>query len=597
LANFVVVVDADADRRAQFIRTVQPQMAVVDGLQSGSCFQGDCCVLWAAAPQAPVGQFVDNKGVAVLWGEAIPDPGAGPGRIDAVDLRDRWKALENNPPGAYDGFYAGVVYDSREGLIVGADLLGLFPVYYCLAGEAVLVGASQELFRHHPAFRMEFNPAGLVGILLTNGLVKGQTLLKGVRRLAPGHLLVCRQGEPPKEVCQYQIPLSIRYCHLSRRAHVEILDEALTSAIKRHVPLGLRYGLLLSGGLDSRLLAGYLGENRIEADALTWGLPTDIEVQCAGSVARTLGFPHRYSEPAAEAYVTGAQLQANYEHLANGFNQVRLWRNAVALRDHRRVVAGLVLDRIVTPHTVYESPFSLRSEPPFESALRLHNELGIPPEVLERLLRREVFGDLVREILDQLRKDYANAASSDFRRAWRFELWHRARFHVGSAAHRLSFGSWPVLPAIDRHVIEVLAGMPAASVEDRLVEKELLCNRFPELASLPLDRSSDDTLPLKPRLRQQILKHLLGRLAPLQHLLPSMARKKKIERRYWHRTADFNGPGWMGVRRIAEPNRKRVYALFRQDTFDSLVPAADVISSSSGPKVLLGSMLWAKDHL
>lgn len=596
MSNFVVVVDADPERRAKFIRTVQPRMAVVEGLQSGSCFQGDCCVLWAVTPEAPVTQIVDNAGAAVLCGEAVP--GLGPGRIDAVSLRDQWQAWEEDPPEAYDGFYVGIVYDSRHRLIVGADLLGLFPIYYCLAGEAILVGASPESFRHHPAFRMEFNPAGLVGILLTNGLVKGQTLLKGVRRLSPGHLLVCRHGEPPREVCQYQIPLSTRYCDLSRRAHVEILDEALTSAIKRHVPSRMRYGLLLSGGLDSRLLAGYLGESGVEADALTWGLPTDIDVQCAVSVARNLGFPHRCSEPAAEAYLVGAQLLANYEHLANGFNQVRLWKNAVALRDlSTRVVAGLVLDRIVTPHTVYESPFSPPSEPPFESALRLHNELGIQPEVLEKLLRREVFGDLVREMLDQLRKDYASAASSDFRRAWRFELWHRARFHVGSAAHRLSFGSWPVLPAIDRHVIEVLAGMPAASVEDRLVEKELLCNRFPELASLPLDRSSNNTLPLKPTFRQQILQHVLGQLALLRRLLPSTVRKKKIERRYWLRTADFNGPGWMGVRRIAEPNRKLVYALFRQDTFDSLVPAADVISGDSRAKVLLGSMLWAKDHL
>ena len=452
---------------------------------------------------------------------------------------------------------------------------------------------------------MEFNPAGLVGILLTNGLVQGQTLLKGVRRLSPGHLLVWRPGESPREVLQYEIPLSTRYSDLSVRAHVEILDEALKDAIKRHVPSGKPYGLLLSGGLDSRLVGGYLKENGIEAHAMTWGLPTDIEVQCATAVARTLGFPHRSSEPAAEAYVTGAQLQANYEHLASGFNQVRLWELSSTLRDlSTRVVAGFVLDRVITPHTIYESPFSPPSATPFENALTLQNELGIRPEVLEQLLRREVFGDLVQEMLAQIRKEYSNAAHSDFRRAWRFELWHRARFHVGSAAHRLSFGGWPVLPALDRHVIEAAAGMPAASVEDRLVEKELLCSRFPELASLPLDRGSYDTLPLKPRLRRLILQHLLGRVAPLRRVLPATARERKLERRYWSRTGDFSGSGWVGVRRIAEPHRKRVYSLFRQDIFDSVVPIADMpfpnrkgTVDGSGMKLLLGTMLWVKDHL
>jgi asparagine synthase (glutamine-hydrolysing) len=603
LANFVVVVDTDEERRAQFIRTIQPRMAIVGGQQLGFCSHEDCCVVWASAPQAPVSQVADSKGAAVLWGEAIPGP--GPERVDAIGLRDQWRGVEQHPPSAYDGFYAGVVHDSQQGLIVGADLLGLFPVYYGWAGGALLVGASPEMFRHHSAFRMEFNPAGLVGILLTNGLVEGQTLIKGVKRLSSGHLLIWRRDDSPREVLQYQVPLSTRYSDLTIRAHVEILDKALEDSIKCHVPPGRQYGLLLSGGLDSRLVGGYLKDNHIEAEALTWGLPTDFEMQCATPVARTLGFPHHTFEPTAEDYITGAQLQANYEYLANGFNQVRMWGLPPTLRDlSTRVVTGLVLDKVISPLPIYESPFTRLSDQPFENVLTLRNEAGIRPEVLKKLLRGEVFGDLVQDMFSCLRNEYANAADSDFRRGWRFELWHRARFHVGSGAHRLTFGSWPVLPALNRQLFEVLAGMPAASVDDRLVEKELLCTRFPELASLPLDRSSYNTLPLKPRLRQLLSQHLQSRFDSLRRVLRALARRKMLERRFWTRTTDFNGPGWLGVRRIAEPNRKQVYCFFRRDVFDSIVPAADIkvqntngMVSGSGIKLLLGTMLWAGDHL
>ncbi len=588
MPNFIVVVDTDAERRTQFSDKIQSRVAVVDGLQWGSCSQGDCCVLWAAAPDAPVSQVADNRGAAVLFGEAIP--GAGPERIDAAGLRDRWQAFAEDPPEAYDGFYAGVVFDFRQRIIVGADLLGLFPVYYCLVGGALLVGASPELFCHHPAFRMELDPAGLVGLLLTNGLVGGQTLLKGVQRLSPGHVLVWRAGERPREVRQYEIPVSDRYSNLSLRTHVDILDEALRDAIRRHAPRGRDYGLMLSGGLDSRLLGGYLAGNRIAAAALTLGVHEDIEMQCAISVARTLGFPHRSFEPAPETYAAGAQLQANYEHLASGFSQVRLWSLPSTLRElSTRVVSGFVLDRIVMTRADDESPLS-----PFEKALRWQDPFGLGAEILGKLLHREVFGDLVQEILAQLRREYANAASSDFRRGWQFELWHRARFHVGSAAHRLSFGSWPVLPALDRRVLEVAAGMPAASVEGRRLEMELLADRFPELASLPLDRGSYDTLPIKPRFRHLLLRRLAW---PFRRVLRS-ARKGKIERRYWQRTSDFNAPGWVAIRRIAEADRKRVYTLFRQDTLDSIVPVADVVAGgSSGVRLLLGTMLWAKNHL
>jgi asparagine synthase (glutamine-hydrolysing) len=575
-------------------------MAIVSGLEFGSCFQGDCFVLWAAAPRAPISHVADARGLAVLWGDAISGPGLE--RVDALTLRSRWQAREGDSPQPYDGFYAGVVFDFEQGLTVGADLLGLFPVYYCTAGDTLLIGSSPEMFRHHPAFQFELDPVGLVGILLTNGLLNGQTLSKGVQRLSPGHLLVWRPGKSPRELRQYEIPLSTRYSGLPLQAHVEILDDAIRDAMKRHVPRGEGCGFLLSGGLDSRLLGGYLAETGIEVHALTWGLPSDIEMQCAVAVARTLRLPHRRFEPSPEAYVTGAKLQANYEQLANGFNQIRLWDIVPRLADlGTRSVTGLMLDRVITPHTNYESP---PSGDPLECALALQNELGIPPEVLRNLLRSDVFGDLVPEIVAELRREYVESASSDFRRAWRFELGHRARFHVGSAAHRFSFGSWPVLVALDRKVLDAAAGIPAASLEDRMAERELLCNRFPELASLPLDRGSIDALPLRPKMHDLLARHLRRRLRSLRRLFPPGTTKGRTERRYWYRTTDLDGPGWKGVRGVAETHRKRIYALFRQDAFDAIVPAAVVpfqsvenTASGSAVKLLLGTMLWAENHL
>jgi asparagine synthase (glutamine-hydrolysing) len=600
LANFVVVVDADAERRALFIRTIQPRMVLVNGLQLGSCSQGDFSSLWAAAPGAPISQVADSEGAAVLWGEAIPGP--GPERIDAAGLREQWQGVMENPPEAYDGFYAGVVQDRQRGLIVGADLLGLLPVYHGAVGGGVLIGSSPELFRHHPEFRMELNPAGLVGILLTNGLVGGQTLLKGVQRLLPGHLLVWRAGSSPREVRQYQIPVSTRYFDLPFGAHVEILDQAMKAAIQRHVSGGKRHGLLLSGGLDSRLLGGYLREKGTETIALTLGLPTDIEMQCAIPVARTLGFPHQSLETPSEAYANGAQIQADYEHLANGFNPIRIWSVQSHLRDFApRIVAGYILDGVIGPYGIYGSP----SETPgtsFERVLSRHMSLGIRPEVLERLLRRDLFGDLVQEVLASLRRTYESYADSNSACSWCFLLGHRARFHAGSTPHRLSFGSWIVLPVLDRQVVEAAAGMPAASIANREAEKKLLCERFPALAAIPLAGDSY-AIPLKPRLRQLILQPISSGLARLRRALPARLKPKR-ERRYWYRVNDFNGPGWKSVRRMAESQRKQIYSLFEKEVFDSILPPPDVpffanndMVFESGVKLLLASMIWAKNHL
>jgi asparagine synthase (glutamine-hydrolysing) len=594
LANFVIVVDPDPSRRAEFVRTIEPKLAIVRGLERGSCCQGDCSVVWAAAPGVPISCIADAGGLAVLWGDATSERE----RVDSFALRGSWKSIQDSLPQPYDGFYAGAVFDCERGLTVGADLLGLFPVYYWAAGDVVIVGSSPDLFRQHAAFRPAFNPAGLAGILLTNGLVDGQTLEKSVRRLSAGHLLRWVAGKSPRELCQYEVPRLTPNSGVSFQAHLENFDNALRSAIKRHVRSGKRHGLLLSGGLDSRLLSGYLAETGVEVQAFTWGLPTDIEMHCAQAVARTLGFPHRHFEPSPEGFVRGAKIQADYEHLANGFNQIRLWDIVPHLAGlGAQSVTGLVLDSAIKP---YGTGRSEPSADPLDRSVARQNERGIPAEILRNLLRREVFGDVLLDVLAQLRRKYASAGLSDFRRAWLFGLGHRGRFHVGSAAHRFSFGTWPVLAALDRKVLEVLAAMPAESLEDRLIERELLAHRFPELAALPLDRGSDHPMPLKPKLRHLVAERMRERLSPLRRLVPL----PRTERRYWHRTTDLDGPGWLLVRQAAEPHRERIYALFRQDVFDTVVPSPLVpfqrvksAVGASGVKLLLGSMLWAEKHL
>lgn len=177
MANFVIIVDPDARRRARFIEVITPLLAPVDGLNTSSCANGDFHAVWAAHESAPISHIADGEGAAVIWGQAIP--GKGFGRIDARQLRKLWRDPAEHMPEAMDGYHAGVVY--RPGnLVVGADFIGMFPIQYFVAGDVLLVGSSPELFRKHPLFRTELDTEGLVGILLLMHSVGGKTMLRGV---------------------------------------------------------------------------------------------------------------------------------------------------------------------------------------------------------------------------------------------------------------------------------------------------------------------------------------------------------------------------------------------------------------------------------
>jgi asparagine synthase (glutamine-hydrolysing) len=598
MANFLVIVDADAPRRDRFIRTIEPLLPPIEGLETVRCAHGDFCAIWAGHPQAPISQSADETGAAVLWGDAIPKSVMQP--VNAQQMRDHWSVLPERLPAPYDGFHAGVVHRQDNGIVVGADILGLFPVYYCGWTDVLLVASSPELFHYHPCFRKELNAAGLVGILLTMHLIDGQTLWRNVRRLAPGHLLTWRPGALPQEKLQYRIPFSTRYHDLPLEAQVRLIDNALDEAVTRHAPASQSHSLLLSGGLDSRMLGGFLKrQGRSNTVAVTFGLPSDVDFRCASRVARTLGFSHHPVNVAGDCYPHYAECQARWEHLANGFNTIMNWGTPRALGAVKpRVVTGY-LGNVILGGAHIEGAYSpSQGNFSFKTYFAHHNGWGIRSKVLKKLLRREVFGDLVDETIARLETAYLESADEESHRAWCAHLQHRQRFHVGSALWPLSFGAWPVQPCVDQKVLEVMSAMPVVTLEERRLQLDLVNRRFPHLAAIPLDRNVDYALPIRPRFRWLLAWHLYGRAwEALQQ------KAGQVDPRYYCRTYNFNSSAWMAVRHEAEPYRSRIQHLFNMDVFNELLPPPqatvefhDGLADASGPKLLVGLLLWAKDH-
>lgn len=603
MANFLIVIDPDESRRSRFLETAKPHLALTDGLRTGVCASGDFLAGWACHQSAPVQHEADENGAAVIWGEPIH--GAEAQRMDATTLRALWRLPLEPSPEPMDGYHAAAAFDSSLGLVVGADLLGLYPVYYWAQGDVLLVGASPELFRHHPLFSVQFNPRGLVNIFLTMHLFENETLLRGVQRLGAGNLLTWRPGRMPAEINQYRLQPCQRYFDVPFYEQVGLLAEVLDKAVTRQVASNGRCCLMLSGGIDSRLLAGYLKEKQIPTTALTLGVSSDIDMQCARGVAQALDFPHHAVNVGYDEYVRCALLCVRWEHLANGFNGMMRWGVFDRLAPLApRVVTGHVLDAVIGTRFIRQSYSPSTRSLSFEGYFARLNHFGFPPETLKRMFRQDVFGEMVEDAVARIRSQYERYGELESQRVWCFNLYHRQRFHVGSTAWANSFGSWPVMLALDRQLLDLASGLPATSLADRLAEEHLLCERFPSLAALPLDRADYNTEPLRPGLRWQIASAVRGRIAPVAKRLRGKQPQKESERRYYNRVYDFNHAGWLAVRQLAEPSRARMGEFFERAELDKLLPPpeqgislGDDLRSFSGLKSLTAFLIWSRDHL
>ena len=592
MANFVAAVDPDPIRRAGYVARVAPSLELLSDREFGRCTSGDFSAVWAAAPRAPVSALADDETADIVWGDAFAPQGRV---VDSVRLRREWAAVSARLPDAWNGFHAAVHYAGRSRAVVaGADLFGLFPVYYWTNSEVLLVASSIESFRAHPAFRPAINPVGIAGVLLTGGLLDGDTVWAGVRRLPPGTLLAWSPGARARELRQYSIPTA-ELSGGSFDEHVSMIDEALDAAVAGHLNGAGRAGLLLSGGRDSRVVGGVLHRHAIPTHALTLGEARDHEVQCATPVARRLGFQHTVMRDPLDDVEEMVRRHLRVEHLSNGLANFYTWGMVPLLGSlGERVLSGYCIEDYIGG-TGRALP-GVAADNAFERVRRKAFSYGIEPQLLRRLLRPDVFGAALDECEDRFRAQYLAGPADADRSALELDMLHRGRHHAGSTPWRMSQAAWPAMPAIDQSFIKTCAALPSATVMGRRAEDELLRTRFPALARLPLDRNSNRLEPLLPsaawRFRQRVAERM-----PLA--LRQRVRGWRGERRRYYRLYDINSPAWRIVRRMAESKRHRVTDALDEATLASLLPSPDSpielrepITESNGLKALLGFMIW-----
>ncbi|HTO91534.1 MAG TPA: asparagine synthase-related protein [Candidatus Sulfotelmatobacter sp.] len=587
MSAILIVRDPDVGRRELGLRAAEAAMRRFD-LAIGSGGRGPVAMRWGTFAGAPVSQAPG----ALVIGDLIPGPGAE--RLAAAEYAAR-AAREATPP-ACDGYYFAATFDALGALTIAADILGAFPVYYAGAGEALLVASSPALIRYYPGVTSALDHAGLAALLITNGSVGGRTLYKGIRRLPAGVVLIATPGSPPRERRHYAIELSGASHDQPVQECAARFHEALSDSARRHVPAGVPHTLLLSGGIDSRMIAGVLARQGIPLRAVTRGLVSDLEYFCARAVAKQLRLPH---QRIADRNATFAEFERllEWEGLACGPDTANVELDEAVPWEHPHFVSGHMADPILGGVTVGKAFDRGSRTTSFEHYLKVTNAWGVPLDALPRLLRRDVFGDSVHLIIQELRQDFTCAADHDLARSWLHTMGLKERFAIGGMLNRLAFRSWPRSPQVDRRLLAVAAGMPLALLDGRRLQREMLIRFHPELARLPLDHNDPDVTPLLPGIYDLVRAGLDRRLRRLRGRL----RLPNPERRYYFRTYDFEGAGWRALRQAAEPDRERALALFDRDAFEALVPRAGQrtppvsrLEDASAAKLLLGVSVWLR---
>jgi asparagine synthase (glutamine-hydrolysing) len=186
-----------------------------------------------------------------------------------------------------NGNYLLVIYNQeRERLSFVTDRLSSVPLYHAWTADGDLVFSTNvQDVAVHPAIETGFDPGYLHEYLVFKRTLGVKTPFRGIEELHPGSITTVDLSTETLETDVYWRP---RY-RPEKRPFEDIVEEftaTFTQVIDEWTDDGGEYGVLLSGGSDSRLILGALGERAVGLHMTDW---MNREARAAKRAADTVG--------------------------------------------------------------------------------------------------------------------------------------------------------------------------------------------------------------------------------------------------------------------------------------------------------------------
>jgi asparagine synthase (glutamine-hydrolysing) len=153
-----------------------------------------------------------------------------------------------------NGMFGLAIWDVRKRkLILARDPFGIKLIYYRLAEDRLYFGSEIRAILASSDEQPEPDPDSLSLFLRYRFTPSPHTIFRGVRKLAPGSMLVCEGGVVKVRQWYKYRPTPFSPQKSDDQVREELVD-LYKQSMKRHLLSDVPVGLLLSGGVDSGLL-------------------------------------------------------------------------------------------------------------------------------------------------------------------------------------------------------------------------------------------------------------------------------------------------------------------------------------------------------
>jgi asparagine synthase (glutamine-hydrolysing) len=254
----------------------------------------------------------------------------------------------------FNGMFAFAILDPVKDLLFAArDRAGEKPFYYCQLDHELIFASEikailTQIPNPAPHHTQEFDAFEY--------MTGEETLFDGVRSLQPGHKLVyrgVRREFKSWRTAEYWNVLDAIE-PIDPAAAVDTLDELLNDAVRLRLRADVPWGVYLSGGIDSALLAHLAQPDIAFTCHFPYG-PKYDELEYAQEVARALGCEHVIVRPSQEDFFAHLdRIMYQLDVPTGSFSVFPLYMLARTAREHVKIVlSGEGADELFSGYTRY----------------------------------------------------------------------------------------------------------------------------------------------------------------------------------------------------------------------------------------------------
>lgn len=171
------------------------------------------------------------------------------------------------------GMFAFALWDEKKALLlIARDRIGKKPIYYASTARGFYFASEMDALLKSESIDREIDHLALDLFLTYTYIPSPYSILRGVKKLSPGHFLVVKNGKIGLE--RYWKPSFTPKIQVSLDEAKTILTEKLGEAIRLRLRSDVPIGCFLSGGVDSSIIVAMISRVfNLKVRTFTIGFP------------------------------------------------------------------------------------------------------------------------------------------------------------------------------------------------------------------------------------------------------------------------------------------------------------------------------------